>query len=549
MCGPRGMELSSGHHMGMDAETALDDLRAAAFAGFDALDCGDIYSGVEELIGVFRGGSFAPPEWVAPVPGGSARVHTKFVPDRRLLGGLTFEHVRAVIRRSQNRLATAGPLDLVQFHWWDYAVGSFLDAAGHLKHLKEAGHIRHLGLTNFSCAATRQILDSGVPLAVTQVQYSLLDRRPETDGLVTLCVERGVAIVSYGAIAGGFLSDKWLDADPPNLSAAQENRSLTKYALIVQEFGGWPLLQELLRCLRAVADAHEPPSTISEVAVAWVLSRPGVGAVIVGARNSRHLASTRSASALRLNAEELEQIAAVLAKADGPRGEVYGLERSPVHGAVMRYNLNHAGTSLHLTEFTRRCLRAFFMAEHCWPRFAEPEVAALGMLPREGAALGRGKTAGGGDGQHDSETPRRVVESVGRLTTELEDIGHPLVLCADDAPLDAAEAFGAHSGVLWRLLRLHLSLRAGVGPLAEHLAQVASGERTLGHEAAQAMWEAVCTCLRAIEGMPGENQEAAMERARVVFSSTATSPDNDHHVLCAVAFRTVVSQLPAQTCQ
>jgi aryl-alcohol dehydrogenase-like predicted oxidoreductase len=365
-----GWQLSTGHHAGFDKDRAITDLIEAANEGYTCLDCGDIYSGVEELIGVFRarsyendGGSFS---------GNSIRVHTKFVPDMRVLGSVSEEHVRAVVRRSLNRLGQT-KLDLVQFHWWAYDVGSYVEAARHLSTLQQEGLIRNLGITNFSTSRMREIGDAGVKLAVAQVQYSLLDRRPESDGMVALCAERGTRLVCYGVVAGGFLTDKWLGAAEPDLHIEQENRSLTKYALIIDEFGGWALFQELLQTVRRVADRYPLPAvegseseagvaSIAMIATAWVLAQPGVGAVILGARNSSHLHTSRVAASpkMTLRPADLAEIQSVLDKAKGPVGEVYGLERSPKHAGVMRYCLNHIGTAIHLEELSRRALRAFF---------------------------------------------------------------------------------------------------------------------------------------------------------------------------------------------
>ena len=105
---------------------------------------------------------------------------------------------------------------------------------------------------------------------------------------------------------------------------------MTKYALVIAEFGGWAKFQRLLRVLRGVADRHgggtgagtpttpttPTPTTptptgetisVSAVATAWVLSRPAVGAAIIGARNSRHLDSTAVAARLELREQVSER--------------------------------------------------------------------------------------------------------------------------------------------------------------------------------------------------------------------------------------------------
>ena len=185
-------------------------------------------------------------------------------------------------------------LDLVQFHWWDYAEPRWLDALRALDDLRRDGKVRHIGGTNFDTAHVRQILDAGIPLVSMQAQYSLIDCRPE-HGLAALCERNRVGLLCYGSVAGGFLSDRWLGAKEPLGPLA--NRSLTKYKLIIDEFGGWPLFQELLAALRRVADRHG--ARCGDRRQQRVLARPGVAAVIVGATSRAHLAKNIAASLRR----------------------------------------------------------------------------------------------------------------------------------------------------------------------------------------------------------------------------------------------------------
>ncbi|MBX6321647.1 MAG: aldo/keto reductase, partial [Rhodospirillaceae bacterium] len=264
------------------------------------------------------------------------KIHTKFVPDRGALARLDRRYVETVIDRSRRRLGQER-LDLVQFHWWDYAVPGMFEAAGWLVELQREGRIDLLGGTNFDTPHTRALLDAGFPLAAMQVQYSLLDARPE-NGLAALAAERGFRLVCYGALAGGFLSERWLGRPEPQGPLA--NRSLVKYKLIIDDFGGWDLFQALLRVLDAVARRHGVP--IGAVAIRWVLDRPGVGCVIVGARDARHLAATLAADRLRLAARDRAEIDAILAQRQGPLGDTFGLERDRTgrHAAIMKYDLN-----------------------------------------------------------------------------------------------------------------------------------------------------------------------------------------------------------------
>lgn len=325
-----GWQLAGGHGP-VAAEAAMADMEAFVDAGITTFDCADIYTGVEALMGRFvrRRGHAR-----------DLQLHTKYVPDLAALGTLTAADVTRAIDRSLVRLGV-DTLDLVQFHWWDYDRPGLLDTAGWLADLRAAGKIRYIGATNFSTPALQSLLDAGVPVASHQVQYSLLDARP-AGAMHALCAARSVRLLCYGALAGGFLSERYLGAaDPAELA----NRSLVKYRLIIDEFGGWARFQRLLGAAAEVARRHE--TTIAAVAIAWVLEQPDVAGVIVGARDARHLPHTVAAAALVLDDRDRQALRSVLA--DGPcvGGDVYELERikGGRHGAIMKYDLNAQAAS------------------------------------------------------------------------------------------------------------------------------------------------------------------------------------------------------------
>ncbi|MGH6873509.1 MAG: aldo/keto reductase [Aestuariivirgaceae bacterium] len=325
-------QLARGHGA-VERNTAVEDLYAFFRAGIFTFDCADIYTGVEELIGCLRAA-------VLDRDGAEAldrlRVHTKFVPDLELLPRMKKSDVTEAIDRSLQRLGMER-LDLVQYHWWDYAIPGCVEAALWLTELQNEGKIRFLGATNFNTLHAAALLNAGIPLVSMQVQYSLLDDRPE-HGLVSACRDSGVHLLCYGSVAGGFLSDAWLGRPAPRFPL--ENRSLTKYKLIIDDCGGWDFLQQLLRVLRSIADRHG--SDIATVASRAVLERPQVAAVIIGARNPSHLARNLAIMTLRLTASDHAEIGHVLAKGRRLEGDVFDLERDRTgpHGSIMKYNLN-----------------------------------------------------------------------------------------------------------------------------------------------------------------------------------------------------------------
>src|SRR5260221_7136526 len=237
-----------------------------------------------------------------------------------------------MVDRSRQRLGQER-LDLVQFHWWNYEAPGMVETAGWLADLQRAGKIDRLGGTNFDTPRTAMLLDAGMKLASMQVQYSLLDARPE-NGLAALARRHRVGLICYGALAGGFIGERWLGAAEP--SGPFDNRSLVKYKLIIDDFGGWALFQALLRTLQATAAKHGVG--IGAVALRHVLDQPQVACVIVGARSARHLAATLDADRLRLDDDDRRQIAAILAERRGPRGGTLPPGRRPTgpHRAIMK---------------------------------------------------------------------------------------------------------------------------------------------------------------------------------------------------------------------
>ena len=324
-------QLAARHGPAYDEAEALDAMRRFVEAGINAFDCADHYLGAEEMIGAFRRRH--------PSLARTLRVQTKVVPDRDTLAGLRRRDLEAIVDRSLARLGTER-LDLAQFHWWDNDSGDYVQAMRWLDDMRREGKIELLGTTNLDRAGLLRIIASGVPVASNQLQYSVLDHRPE-GGMVDLAREHHVALQCYGTIAGGFLSERWLGAASPGEPLA--NRSLVKYRLVIEEFGSWELFQELLGTLASIG--RKRGASISAVATRYVLDRPGVATAIVGARTAEHLDDILTVASLRLDEADLTAIGAVTARATGPLGECYALEREPggKHSDIMWKNQNTKG--------------------------------------------------------------------------------------------------------------------------------------------------------------------------------------------------------------
>lgn len=327
-----GWQLAGGHG-DVDHARAIADMAAYYEAGITTFDCADIYTGVEEMIGDFRADHLRRHGRDSL---SRLRVHTKLVPDLAVLARIDKRQVEQIIDRSLTRLRMER-LDLVQLHWWDYSVPRYLEVAHWLGELQRAGKIDRVGGTNFDTAHARELADAGMPLFSMQVQYSLLDQRPALL-MMPYCEQAGMKLLCYGSLAGGFLSERWLGVSEPGQSF--ENRSLVKYKLVIDDFGGWDLFQQLLEALRQVALRHGV--SISTVAMRWVLQQQAVAAVIVGVRRGDHLADHMKVLDLQLDAADLALLETVLSQRSAPSGDVYAVERDLEgrHGRIMKYDLN-----------------------------------------------------------------------------------------------------------------------------------------------------------------------------------------------------------------
>jgi aryl-alcohol dehydrogenase-like predicted oxidoreductase len=300
-----GMWQVSGAHGAIDPKHAIEAMFAYHDAGFTTWDLADHYGPAEDFIGTFR-------RQFTDLYGegrlAAIQAFTKWVPRPARMTRRTVEEAIGV-SLARMRMEC---LDLLQFHWWDYANDGYLDALGHLADLQQGGKIRHLGLTNFDTERLRIIADHGVRVISNQVQYSVVDRRPEVR-MASWCRDHGMTLLGYGTLLGGLLSEKYLRQAEPARSALA-TASLQKYKYMIDVWGGWALFQELLAVLEEIAGKHRV--SIANVGVRYVLDRPAVAGVIVGARLgvSEHLADNARVFDCALDSGDLAAIEAVLAQ-------------------------------------------------------------------------------------------------------------------------------------------------------------------------------------------------------------------------------------------
>jgi aryl-alcohol dehydrogenase-like predicted oxidoreductase len=268
-----GLWQVSGAHGRIDPRRAVEEMFTYHDAGFTTWDLADHYGPAEDFIGEFRS-EFRNRHGAARLV--EIQAFTKWVPRP---GRMTRQVVEDAVGISLSRMGVDA-LDLIQFHWWDYSDKSYLDALKHLADLQQEGKIRHLALTNFDTERLRIITDNGIRIVSNQVQYSLIDRRPEIQ-MAQFCREHEITLLTYGTVLGGLLAEKYLGQPEPRRGDLN-TASLQKYKNMIDMWGGWPLFQELLAVLKPVADRHGV--SIANVGTRYILARPAVAGVILGAR-------------------------------------------------------------------------------------------------------------------------------------------------------------------------------------------------------------------------------------------------------------------------
>lgn len=302
-----GLWQVSGAHGLIDPQRAIPQMLAYHDAGFTTWDLADHYGPAEDFIGAFR-------RELAATHGeqelSNVQAFTKWVPRP---GRITRQMVEDAVGRSLKRMGV-NTLDLLQFHWWDYADRHYLDALAYLAELRDEGQIRHLALTNFDTEHLQIVVERGIPVVSNQVQYSLIDQRPAVK-MAAFCQAHGIALLAYGTLCGGLLSERYLDRPEPGYQALN-TASLRKYKQMIDAWGGWKLFQELLNRLKWIADKHEV--SIANVATRAILDRPSVAGVIVGARLgiAEHLADNARVFGIQLDREDELRLAAIHARSN-----------------------------------------------------------------------------------------------------------------------------------------------------------------------------------------------------------------------------------------
>lgn len=277
----------------LDPDATAKMMAPYAEAGFTTFDMADHYGSAEIIAGTFKrkySGQSSP------------QLLTKWVPSP---GPVTKEDVRTAVLRAMERMQ-ARQIDLMQFHAWNYADPRWLDCLYWLNELKGEGHIQHLGLTNFDTAHLRIAVKSGIPIVSNQVCYSLLDQRA-SQAMTEFCRKHNIRILAFGTVAGGFLTEKWMNQEEPSMKELS-TWSQMKYKRYIDAAGGWDGFQRLLQVIHAVAHRHGV--SLSNVASRFILDQPAVGGVIIGARlgKSEHIQENLKLCQFSLSEKDHEEI-------------------------------------------------------------------------------------------------------------------------------------------------------------------------------------------------------------------------------------------------
>lgn len=232
--------------------------------------------------------------------------------------GLSRYHILQSAEASLLRLQT-DVIDLLYMHSWD-PLTPLEESLRTFDDLVSAGKVRYIGVSNFKAWQLMKALSTSdaygwVRFVAAQYQYSLVVRDIERE-FIDMCQTEGVGVTPWGALGGGFLSGKYNpDKKPTNpdegrLATARNDWEEAWMRRSNEQ--NW----QTLSVMNEIVAAHSG-ATHSQVALAWLLSRPAVSSVILGARTMEQLEDNLAAVTLSISAEELARLDAVSALNDG----------------------------------------------------------------------------------------------------------------------------------------------------------------------------------------------------------------------------------------
>jgi aryl-alcohol dehydrogenase-like predicted oxidoreductase len=193
-------------------------------------------------------------------------------------------------------------VDLYQHHYPSRRV-DITRLMGLMADAVSAGKVTAVGVSNYSAEQMRlahgALADRGVALASNQVQYSLLHRDPETDGVLDACRELGITLIAYQPLASGALTGRYLSGPRP--------RGLRRFTPYFRR-SNTESVGAVVALLREIGARHGVEPT--PVALAWLMANESV-LPIPGAKNARQATANAEALTVHLSADEVEALDAV----------------------------------------------------------------------------------------------------------------------------------------------------------------------------------------------------------------------------------------------
>ncbi|MGH2391695.1 MAG: aldo/keto reductase [Chloroflexota bacterium] len=222
--------------------------------------------------------------------------------------GLSRKHIMASVDASLRRLRT-DYIDLYQVHHWDTGT-PLAETLGTLAGLVRSGKVRYIGASNFSGWQLQKAIDVSrhmgwEPFVCLQPQYNLLTRTIEWE-IAPVCRNEGIGIIPWSPLRGGWLSGKFRRGmqGPPSDSriAVADQHGWSETWSRYNTESTWALLDTLF------AVAEDAGRTPAQVAINWLLQRPGVTAPIIGVRTTDQLEANLAAAGWTLTQEQIERL-------------------------------------------------------------------------------------------------------------------------------------------------------------------------------------------------------------------------------------------------
>lgn len=191
-------------------------------------------------------------------------------------------------------------IDLYQHHFPNARI-SIPKLMNQIADAVEAGKVKTVGVSNYSAGQMREahaaLAKRRIPLASNQVEYSLLHRQPETNGVLDACRELGITLIAYSPLAGGRLTGKY----------SAQNRAGGFFRRILPQYGrkAMDALQPVVALLRQIGERYS--KTPSQVALRWLIENPIV-LPIPGAKNGKQALDNAGALTFSLTVEEVESL-------------------------------------------------------------------------------------------------------------------------------------------------------------------------------------------------------------------------------------------------